>query len=394
MKFISRNILGLALLLSSSLFLHANAVAEPSICIRLRQQLKLPIRDEPQVNRAVREQAMKLQQARARANQAGCGNTLFSRGDPKQCARFQQNVESLAAELERRKRAETRSKGSPSSKAHILAALKANGCAEERRQGLLEALFGNSASEPEVTKVATLPRQAIERKRPRQPTQTPDASSTKLYRTLCVRTCDGYYFPISFAVQTKYFDRDQNTCSEMCPASPVKLYSHAIPEQSSEDMISVETKIPYKDLPTAFNYRLADAPPVANCTCHNAQQSLKTSFSAVAPAGQGASTALGPELPIAQHPSEAETSADADIASKDSGNPFGSVLAEPAQENDRRNVRIVGSAYLPDEERKIDFKAPRPAEPLFTQDPDRANRFTFGMAIETVATDILKRLGD
>ncbi|MFT7754906.1 UNVERIFIED_CONTAM: hypothetical protein ODX46_01960, partial [Salmonella enterica subsp. enterica serovar Enteritidis] len=62
-------------------------------------------------------------------------------------------------------------------------------------------------------------------------------------------------------------------------------------------------------------------------------------------------------MPIAQHPSEAETSADADIASKDSGNPFGSVLAEPAQENDRRNVRIVGSAYLPDEERKIDFKA-------------------------------------
>lgn len=394
MKFICRNIIGLGLLLSPSLFLHANAMAEPSICIRLRQQLKLPIRDEPQVNRAVQEQAMKLQQARARANQAGCGNTLFSKGDPKQCAHFQQNIASIAAGLERQKRTELHSEGSPRSKAHILAALKANGCAEERRKGLLEALFGNSAAEPEVTKIATLPRPAIERKRPRQSAQNPDASSTKLYRTLCVRTCDGYYFPISFAVQSKYFDRDQNTCGEMCPASEVKLYSHAIPEQSSEDMVSVETKVPYKDLPAAFNYRLVGAPPVANCTCHNAQQSLKASVGAAVPASQRASTAIGPELPTAKHRSEGEPATGAGAASKDSGNPFDIVLTEPVQENDRRNVRIVGSAYLPDEERKIDFKAPRPAEPLFTQDPDRANRFTFGMAIETVATDILKRLGD
>lgn len=392
MKIIFRNILGLGLVLSSSLFLHTYAMAEPGICIRLRQQLKLPVREEPQVNRAVQAQAIKLQQARARASQAGCGNTLFSRGDPKQCARFQQNIESMMNGLERQKRAELRSKVSAPSRARILVSLKANGCAEERRPGLLEALFGSSTSEPAVKKTATLPRQVIERKRPRQPAQTTDASSTKLYRTLCVRTCDGYYFPISFAVQTKYFDRDQNTCSEMCPASEVKLYSHAIPEQSSEDMVSVETKVPYKDLPAAFNYRIVGAPTVAHCTCHNTQPSVSTSVPAAAPASPKASTVIGPELPNSKHGSEPATGMG--TASRDSGNPFGMILAAPAQENDRRNVRIVGSAYLPDEEGKIDFKASRPSEPLFAPDPDRANRFTFGMAIETVAADILKRIGD
>ncbi|MGN8023772.1 DUF2865 domain-containing protein [Phyllobacterium sp. 22229] len=390
MKFIFRNVLGLGLLLSSSLFFHAHAMAEPGICIRLRQQLKLPVREEPQTSRAVQAQAIKLQQARARASQAGCGNTLFSRGDPKQCARFQRNIESLMNGLERQKRAELHSIGSAPSRARILASLKANGCSEERRPGLLEALFGSSTPEPAVRKTATLPRQMIERKRPRQPSQTTDASSRKLYRTLCVRTCDGYYFPISFAVQTIYFDRDQNTCSEMCPGSEVKLYSHAIPEQSSEDMISVETKTPYKDLPAAFNYRIVGVPAAAQCTCHTAQPSLN----AAAPASQKASTVIGPELPMAKHGARDERATETGTIARDGGNPFGMILAAPAQENNRRNVRIVGSAYLPDDEGKIDFKASRPSEPLFAQDPDRANRFTFGMAIETVAADILKRLGD
>ena len=69
MKFIFRNVLGLSLLLSSSLFFHAHAMAEPGICIRLRQQLKLPVREEPQTSRAVQtqEQPFALRDARMRA---------------------------------------------------------------------------------------------------------------------------------------------------------------------------------------------------------------------------------------------------------------------------------------------------------------------------------------
>jgi hypothetical protein len=32
------------------------------------------------------------------------------------------------------------------------------------------------------------------------------------FRTVCVRTCDGYYFPISYSTVPNRFTDDQNTC--------------------------------------------------------------------------------------------------------------------------------------------------------------------------------------
>jgi hypothetical protein len=74
------------------------------------------------------------------------------------------------------------------------------------------------------------------------------------YRTLCVRLCDGYYFPISFSTVSSKFDQDQQTCQSMCPASEVALYIHRSPGEDSEAMVSL-TGEPYTSLPTAFKYR-------------------------------------------------------------------------------------------------------------------------------------------
>jgi hypothetical protein len=51
---------------------------------------------------------------------------------------------------------------------------------------------------------------------------------TGTYRTLCVRTCDGYYFPISFSTLPENFDRDAEACQSKC-AAPVELYYHPTP---------------------------------------------------------------------------------------------------------------------------------------------------------------------
>ena len=45
------------------------------------------------------------------------------------------------------------------------------------------------------------------------------------YRTLCVRQCDGYYFPISFSTLPNHFERDAELCQSKC-AAPVDLYYH------------------------------------------------------------------------------------------------------------------------------------------------------------------------
>jgi hypothetical protein len=88
-------------------------------------------------------------------------------------------------------------------------------------------------------------------------------SPSGTYRTLCVRACDGYYFPISFATTQDQFGADAHTCASMCPGSEVSLYFHANPGGGPEDMTSLEGAL-YADLPTAFKYRTSVD---SSCTC-------------------------------------------------------------------------------------------------------------------------------
>src|SRR6185503_17187382 len=39
------------------------------------------------------------------------------------------------------------------------------------------------------------------------------------FRTVCVRTCDGGYFPVSFATYQARFQDDERTCKSLCPAT-------------------------------------------------------------------------------------------------------------------------------------------------------------------------------
>ena len=74
------------------------------------------------------------------------------------------------------------------------------------------------------------------------------------FRTLCVRACDGYYFPISFSTTRNQFAADQVTCEAMCPGAPVELYYHDNPASASENMVSLNG-VPYESHPAAFQYR-------------------------------------------------------------------------------------------------------------------------------------------
>ena len=83
------------------------------------------------------------------------------------------------------------------------------------------------------------------------------------YRTLCVRTCDGYYFPISFSTTSDNFQQDAQTCQAMCPGAQAELYYHDNPGGGPETMMSI-VGAPYSALPTAFQYRTSLN---AACTC-------------------------------------------------------------------------------------------------------------------------------
>jgi hypothetical protein len=84
-----------------------------------------------------------------------------------------------------------------------------------------------------------------------------------------VRTCDGYYFPISYSTVPGRFAEDEALCRRLCPATEVVLYSHRNPGEDVARAISVSGKS-YSELPTAFSYRKQFNP---TCSCRAPGQS-------------------------------------------------------------------------------------------------------------------------
>jgi predicted ribosomally synthesized peptide with SipW-like signal peptide len=73
------------------------------------------------------------------------------------------------------------------------------------------------------------------------------------YRTMCVRLCDGYYWPVSYSATKREFARDNEICQRSCD-TPVALYAHRNPGEEAESMVDLQGR-PYIALDTAFMYR-------------------------------------------------------------------------------------------------------------------------------------------
>ncbi len=87
-------------------------------------------------------------------------------------------------------------------------------------------------------------------------------SGSGRYRTLCVRACDGYYFPISNATTRSGFYKDAKICKASC-GEDAKLFYHDKNDTSVSDMVDL-TGRPYVRHQTAFLYRKRQ---VEGCKC-------------------------------------------------------------------------------------------------------------------------------
>ncbi|MEX3009470.1 DUF2865 domain-containing protein [Hoeflea sp. TYP-13] len=184
------------------------------------------------------------------------------------------------------------------------------------------------------------------------------------YRTMCVRICDGYYFPISYASSPAQFDRDAERCASMCPGAEVDLFFHLVPEQESEEMVSVADQTPYRLLPTAFAYRRSGSAGGPRCTC---EEGLPPAGDiAVAPGSSRSVVIIDPKK--GNVPSESiidgNQPAQSEIEQKETSQTAGSDENEPpARDIDpTRRVRVVGPKFLPDQSEAIDLRAPVPSE--------------------------------
>ena len=87
------------------------------------------------------------------------------------------------------------------------------------------------------------------------------------YRTLCVRLCDGYYFPVSFSTLPSHFPQDAEVCTSKC-AAPTELYYYPNPGGSVDQSVALKTQDPYTKLKVAFRYRKEF---VNGCSCKEAE---------------------------------------------------------------------------------------------------------------------------
>ena len=160
----------------------------------------------------------------------------------------------------------------------------------------LESLFGlGSQSAPRRSRqpeYRRLPRSAPP-PAPRQDSAPPVAgenAGAATYRTMCVRLCDGYYWPVSFSTVKDHFERDAQTCAKSCSTS-VALYYHANPGGESEEMVSLGGQ-PYKSLGTAFLYR-ATYNPICKCRAHPWEEATTERHKGYARAGEQRAAAHG-----------------------------------------------------------------------------------------------------
>src|SRR5262249_51161240 len=141
----------------------------------------------------------------AQSQRLGCqGGGFFSifGGQNPQCSPLNQQISQLRANLDRTLAELDRMQGGgagdrEAQRQNVIATLAQNTCGPQYRQvanqqrGFFDSLFG-----------------AIGGNNPTGPTFPgggPFSPDTGTYRTVCVRTCDGYYFPISYATMPAQF---------------------------------------------------------------------------------------------------------------------------------------------------------------------------------------------
>jgi Protein of unknown function (DUF2865) len=93
------------------------------------------------------------------------------------------------------------------------------------------------------------------------------APSYATYRTVCVRLCDGYYFPVSFSTLPSHFEQDAAVCQNKC-AAPAELYYYQNPGATVDQSVALRSQEPYTSLRTAFRYRKE---LVQGCSCKQAE---------------------------------------------------------------------------------------------------------------------------
>lgn len=323
----------------------ARAQSANPACQRLEAQLTALDRgnDDPtradQIRRAeegASRQQQQIDQMVAASRRMGCeGSGFFSifNNAPPQCGQLSRQIGEQRSNLERiQNQLEQLHGGTTERLAQrraLLISLADNGCGPQYRSaalagqqgGFFDRLFGNNNG------------------------GMFSSQSGSTFRTICVRACDGYYFPISFATTQDHFRDDDQVCQRTCPAAEVSLYSYHNPGDEVSQAVSLNGRL-YTELPNAFRYRQAFNP---QCSCRKPGESWAQALKA-----NGNDDTLVPGDVVvteqnAKQLSQPRIGADGKPIKPAARGVRTEAAAEPVEQTDtsKRTVRTIGPTFYP-----------------------------------------------
>ena len=356
--------------LSVDAFAQMNPAAPPPqgapvnpMCPRLEAQLATidrgggsgdPAKDE-QIRRyqdAATKQQAELDRVTSQAKRMGCDSSgffsLFS-GQSAQCGPVNNQIQQMRANLEQITTSLERLRGGfgadrDNQRRSVLLALAQNNCGPQyantvRGPGnFLENLFGNNNNNPGPPPGADL------------------GPQSGTFRTVCVRSCDGGYFPISFATVPARFPDDERTCKNLCPAAEATLFTYRNPGEDINQAVSINGQ-PYSSSPNAFRYRQEFNP---SCSCKAAGQTWSDALKSIddkAAAEQQGDIIVTEESAkkMSRPPPKAASAA----ATKKGAAPAGATASAPAPDapaaaapstdpaSENKPIRSVGPTFIP-----------------------------------------------
>jgi len=339
----------------------AGGAAVNPVCPRLEAQLATidrggsndPAKDE-QIRRyqdAAARQQSELDRIRNQAKRQGCDSSgffsLFNQRSA-ECGPINSQIQQMRANLDQiNSNLEQLRYGGvngdrDNQRRSVLTALAQNNCGPQYANaapgpgGFLSNLFGGGTLAP-------------------PPGDLGPPSGT--YRTVCVRTCDGGYFPVSFATVPARFPDDEKTCKALCPATEAALYAYRNPGEDINQAVSV-SGAPYTALPNAFRFRSEFN---AACSCRAPGQTwsdaLKSIDEKAAAEQQGdiivtEESAKKMQQRSTAKPAQASAKKGTAAATTGAAPPAETSAPPPEQaaappSSDNKQIRSVGPTFLP-----------------------------------------------
>jgi hypothetical protein len=333
------------------------------MCPRLEAQLATidrgggsgdPAKDE-QIRRyqdAATKQQAELDRVTSQAKRMGCDSSgffsLFS-GQSAQCGPVNHQIQQMRANLEQITTSLERLRGGfggadrDNQRRSVLLALAQNNCGPQYANAVrgpgnfLENLFGNNNNNP-------------------GPPAADLGPQSGTFRTVCVRSCDGGYFPISFATVPARFPDDEKTCKSLCPAAEATLFAYRNPGEDINQAVSINGQ-PYPSSPNAFRYRQEFNP---SCSCKAAGQTWSDALKSIddkAAAEQQGDIIVTEES--AKKMSRPPPKAAPPAATKKGAAPAGTTASSPGPDvpaaaapsadtaSENKPIRSVGPTFIP-----------------------------------------------